>query len=506
MKKIFAWALILLLALSFVACGEGTPTDAPPTAEPKAFFGDWYNSAGRKLQIKEDGTYLLAHEAEGGTWKKQSDTLLECTDAYGVFSVTVSETAVTFGPYGEFHRATKEELALFEKAQFHALASLGVFKDGHAAANTGKKSVFINEDGLALSVPEKDAGFQAQFFGNLYAGSDCAVEIFSGSTVASGSVIGKNNTHIALLKKDLNRSVAYAVLDTKGNMVTDWTPIPIQGNESGRYAYSDPVYANSAGGILICDDAQIKDENGNFIYIYYFVNPLTNQKFRIESHPGHAGTFYLESGMAFYSSEPGKHFFAPDWTSPATAVEYSNFRISEDGTISEIAPLTKSDLVQGDWFIRLGCEETEGKTIFTHAFTGKTFSLDLPSEQMRVCMTDHYCAVSYMNKEKTERYFATYDFEGNILCAPMKENAYTMSGALKHQLDLTYFEDGTFLLEKESESREYFVYNAKGELLISPDTMKISAYVGNGKYLVDGKCVDADGRILIPGITFLPFR
>ena len=48
--------------------------------------------------------------------------------------------------------------------------------------------------------------------------------------------------------------------------------------------------------------------------------------------------------------------------------------------------------------------------------------------------------------------------------------------------------------------------NAKGELLISPDTMKISAYVGNGKYLVDGKCVDADGRILIPGLTFLPFN
>ena len=187
--------LVFLLGFSLVACEDG---DAQTTQE--GFFGDWYNTAGRKLEIKEDGTYVLADEKDGGTWEKKDGTLLECTDCYGSFSATRAEKngveTITFGPYGDFHRATEEELARFAQALVLPFRSIHSFENGIAVINEGKefdtqKSVVINRDGLALSVLEGDAVTNREFWGELVIGEDCIMDQTTGKLIASGRIIGK---------------------------------------------------------------------------------------------------------------------------------------------------------------------------------------------------------------------------------------------------------------------------------------------------------------------------
>ena len=48
MKRIIAFALVLVLALSLVACGGGDPS--------KAIIGTWKNAGGNSCSFKADGT------------------------------------------------------------------------------------------------------------------------------------------------------------------------------------------------------------------------------------------------------------------------------------------------------------------------------------------------------------------------------------------------------------------------------------------------------------------
>ncbi len=514
MKRMFALLLSLLLALSFVACegkGEPIPTDqAKPSQE--GFLGDWYNTAGRKLEIKEDGTYRLDHEKDGGTWKKESDTLLECTDAYGSFTATrTTEDAgdtVCFGPYGNFRRATEEDLARFAQAQSTPLKLIGVFDEGVALATDGEKTFVINEDGLATLILNKAPFPTPEFFGDLLICNQSILDKNTGTPIANGEIVAKTEEHLVLVKEDkTQKATLYAVIDSHGTFVTDWTPISAEGSESGGKVYKESQNVGCAGGLLLYDSVRGEaDSSRADITIYYLLNPLTNQKFRIEV-PWESSSVYrfFESGLAFYSSAPGKISFAADWTSPATPVEYEDFRIKEDGSLAEIPNFAENDVIIGDWLIDIGDKTNQGKTSFSNAFTGQTFSLDVPTKEIRFKITEHYCAVNYTNEERTERKLALFDLQGTPLCDPIPTSLDTEYDAT-YLLSLPTFGDGTFFVKKENGSGKYSVYNAKGELIPSPETFDFSGYGGGGRFVADGTCVDQYGRVLIPQITFLPFQ
>lgn len=506
MKKLLALFLALLLSLSFAACGESESPDNNQAKSPEeGVFGEWYNTAGRKLEINEDGTYRIAHEAEGGTWKQQNETLLECTDAYGSFSATLTAAEdgnrVTFGPYGEFFRATEEDLRRFAKAQLYPIGNHWGFDGGLALVSENLKAVVINEDGLAVTVTGENIAMDPEFFGDLLILDERILKMPSGKVIVRGYVVGRNDEQLVVLKDDkIQNCVVYAVIDSHGTFVVDWTPLPRLGNESGGYAYHSALYANGAGGVLFYDDTSVRQENGEYLNIYYFLNPLTGNKFRIESLGG-PGSF--SSGAVFSSRKELQTCYAADWASPATPVEYEYFTVKEDGSLVEIAPVPACDMLQGDWCITFGNEQTGGKTIFRNAFTGENFFIDLPSEQMQISRTEHYWAISYMNEEKTERKLILFDYQGNALCDPIEQSYYTVGGM--HYLNLQSYSDGTFLLGNEDDSGNY-VYNAKGELMLSPEDLVVSKYCGDGLYLSGSKCVNSDGRIIIPGITYLPFK
>ena len=111
-----------------------------------------------------------------------------------------------------------------------------------------------------------------------------------------------------------------------------------------------------------------------------------------------------------------------------------------------------------------------------------------------------------MNEEETERHLALFDFEGKRIGEPIKGTTYTVSGAYANALSLNVNKDGTFWMESAPESRKYSFYNKEGALILSPDTLTASGYAGEGIFTANGMYVDIYGRVLIAGVTYLPFQ
>ncbi|MBP3301073.1 MAG: hypothetical protein J6M34_06185 [Clostridia bacterium] len=514
MKKWIAFLLTILLALPLAACTGEVPQNADDLSVQEGFGGIWYNSAGRKLELKSDGTYLLADEVEGGKWEKKSETDAECTDVYGTFSATYakedSEERLTFGPYGEFHRATEEELSRFEKGLNLPLHSVSFFHQGLAVSSQGKENApatlaVINRDGLALSVPENAAFGRVEFFGDLLIFDKGITNFTTGKAVAVGQEIFQSGEeHVILIKNDSSRyGVVYAVYDKKGNAVVDWAPIERQGAEGEIPAFTEYVYVNHADGLLY-HDTFAPGTDGRRTRIYYFFNPVSGEKFRVEAPENGDIDIRLESGPVFYATAEERYSFASDWTSPATPVELDSFRVTKEGKVEQVPPFQTSVRPQGDWFICIGSEETEGKTIVTNGITGETFSFNLPTEKMLIKITEHYCAVAYKTEEKGQHKLALFDLNGSPLCDPIEEPEFRVNGTPDtYSLGWKSFEDGTFFLYDEKEEDTVHVYNAKGERINTIQNDNFVSYCGDGIFFVEDRCLDAYGRVLIPHATFL---
>ena len=102
MKKIVSLLLVVvLMASALSACGTG------PSEQ---IIGKWYNSKGKCLDVRSDGSWKLEGSYGTGRWKVLDDKeTVEFTDFYGDTQETKiyedeSGVYIDFGHYGDFYK------------------------------------------------------------------------------------------------------------------------------------------------------------------------------------------------------------------------------------------------------------------------------------------------------------------------------------------------------------------------------------------------------------------
>ena len=501
MKKLLAILLTLILSLGLVACnggGSGETEEAPPPQE--GFGGVWYNSAGRKLELKEDGTYLLADEVEGGKWEKKSETEGECTDAYGTFSVTYAKDesgeSLVFGPYGTFRRATEEQVARYESALRKPIINAHlsedcamVFWNDTEQTNLASNAV-INNEGLVLGVPSITvAATVYQFYEDVILTAGSVVDKKTGNVLHSGNVLSYNEEYIVLGKSyhlTNGSEYYYAVVDAKGNLAVDWTPYPTLIKDGKKVNYPKRDVQRPSGLLIAFYDAGT----------YYVFNPLTGKTFRLERLDDSL-TAITEDGMVFKN-----YSFAPDWTSPAQPTGYEAFTLREDGTpVQAVAPEGYMLSSAGNFFLEYHLENREPKGVtLRNRTTGETFYLDYPIAQHRDTITivgNYGCATytTYEN-ERYNVYAVLFDTKGNILCEPIRVEGWIGDNSRK-----SLSEDGFLALCPDED--EVIIYDKTGEQVFAGSELP-AWFHKQDRRLTEKGIVDAAGRVLIPHITFLP--
>ena len=507
MKKLLAILLTLVLALGMVAC-----TEAGDATVQDGFNGVWYNSAGRKLELKDDGTYLLADEVEGGKWDEKSESEAECTDVYGTFSATYAKDdegeSLVFGPYGTFRRATEEQIARYESALrkplvkvfFGPETSLAVWHE--TKESYVETTAIINDQGLAIAVPNATPPlnysaaastvlFYEEVILQIINGSAWILDRETGIVLHSGSILSYNDEYIALRKsrsQGTRKGYDYAVVDGKGNLVVDWTPQPtetVNGYEVERIDHN----AKRAGGILA-----VSRQNETF----YFFNPLTGKTFRV-TVPNLSS--YLQAEDKIYFREGS---VAADWSSsPAQPVEYSGFTLNEDGTpVATVVPQSFGCYRCGDFFLEHPPRSDPEKGLtFRHCTTGETFTLNYPILEFdgKTDLLGDFGYAVYYEKEgnQTGAYLIGFDTTGKTLFGPIPlENWFSLDYKYGYLSKKGY-------LAISVDYEELAIFNKKGEKLFTGETLPDWFYDSNHLDSERG-VIDADGRVLIPHVTFLP--
>ena len=500
MKKWIAIILTLVLALGTVAC-----TEAGDATVQEGFDGVWYNSAGRKLELKNDGTYLLADEVEGGKWEKKSEIEAECTDVYGTFSATYAKDesgeSLVFGPYGTFRRATEEQVARYESALCKPILSITTGTDYSLATwhldspASRENAAIINGEGLVLATLDTMIAGSAILYDEVLLwisenrNQGWVINRNTGAVLASGSPLSNTDEHIALRSKRTTangETDCYIVLNRKGEVAVDWTPIPTVLDNGHEYVPLDKN-ASGIGGVLV----------GSYPSCYYILNPLTGKTFRVEN----ARSIHTTEGTFFERQNVDTPCaVASDWTSPAQPIEYEGFYMSEDGTPVECqTPYSPETIATEHYFLDFPYKQKN--PVLRNRATGESVILNCSISPYggTIKINGNYGCGTYCGTAKDGRkgtFAVVFDMQGNILYDDV-----LVDEDMNSHPSVYLTKNG--VLATKAENGKIRVYNEKGEEIYSGE--KAPGWLYDKPYFDSEKGVmDPSGRVLIPHITFLP--